>query len=230
MTNRLGLLMTCCGLAFSGEAFANVFFGFAPVANGLNTEVEYNAGGAIGPGHISFSDQVTVDLVVDASAFGPNYGVETYEARLSLNLTVGQATASGAPVQGTITFAVGDETILVGTAGPGSGMLVGAPLNTAALIFSNAGGQPFEWEHFGALSDQMNSNAFNEFADGAFALSFVFFTGATNEFGYYESFTANAAFTGTAQYIFPAPGCAGLLAGAACVLGARRRRINSPCH
>lgn len=210
-------------LSASG-AHANVFFGFTPVANGLDTEVEYSAGNANGPGTMTFSDDVRVDLVVDASAFGQNTGIETYSARLSLNLTVGQATAAGAPVQGTIIFSVGGEDILVGTAGPGSGMLVGAPLNAAALVFSNFGGQPFQWEHFGALSDQMGSLEFNRGAQASFAFSYLVFSGETNAFGYYESFWANAAFTGVAEYIFPSPGAAVLFGGAGMALGARRRR------
>lgn len=211
--------------AFAASAHANVFFGFAPVANGWETEVEYHAGNANGPGFITFSDQVTVDLIVDGSAFGVPIGVEHYDARLSFNLTVGQVTPTGAPVHGFISFAVGGEDILVGTAGPGSGLLVGAPFNAAALIFSNYGGQAFQWEHFGALSDQLGSIEFNSFADASFAFSYLLFTGEVNEFGYYESFWANAAFTGSGEYLFPAPGGAGLLAGVACLTMTRRRRI-----
>ena len=230
MRIRTGCPFILAALAASNAAHANVFFGFTPVANGLETEVTYSAGNANGPGFITFADDVTVDLVVDGSAFGAPIGVEHYNARLSFNLTVGQATPTGAPVQGTITFAVGGADILVGTAGPGSGMLVGAPFNAAALIFSNYGGQAFQWEHFGALSDQLGTIEFNSFADASFAFSYALFTGEVNQFGYYESFWANAAFAGFGEYLFPSPGGAALFGGAACLLGSRRRRANVPCH
>jgi hypothetical protein len=200
MSCRFVLAAIVAGAA-SCAAHANVFFGFAPPSNGFEREVFYSAGDENGVGSLTFTNTETVQLTVDGSTFGR--GIVTYTASLVMNLGVGQVGAPGAPLTGTSSFFIGGVESLVGTVGPGGGVMFGF-VGTGALLFSNEQGQDFRWEYGGALVPQLFGIDFNADANAAFALSYTF-EHTTNEHGYYNSFSANAAFVGDAEWIVPGP-------------------------
>lgn len=218
---NLQLALGVIGVASGTIASANVFFTFDDPSTAK--EVTYVEGNATGPGLLSYSSSVEVDLVVDASLFGPGFGVETYQAALTMELEVGQAIAGRAALSGEVRFSVEGEDILIGEVGPGGGYLLGLS-GVGSLWMTNTSGSAFAWTHHGVLSTQLAGIDFNADMNGSFSLSEMFPEfGAVNANGYFRSFIANAAFVGGAEYIIPVPLSAGPF-GLCLLLGMRRTR------
>lgn len=209
-----------CALAASADAA--ISFTFQDPAGGH--EVNYTSAGA--GSNISYSPSQAVAFRVDGSANG--LGVLNYNASLTMNITVGQAgplmgvpAGSFAPISGEFIFRdfISDAELLRGSFT--SGGLVGLG-GAGALLTSSASGLNYTASGplLTALTNAGIGQLFGQF-DASFTLTDIspgFSIGGDN---YYSSFTANAAYTGTATV--PAPG-AFVLISAAGLLSTRRKR------
>lgn len=220
MRRSILALGAVAGLAAATAANATVYFTFDDPST--PRELTYTAGNAGGDGSLTYSAATNVDLVVDASEDG--FGIQTYSALLTMNLTVGAAGIGGAPILGTFAFSVGGNDILVGTVNAGGGTMSGFG-GVGGLWFTDAlSSGAFTWEAFNDLTTQIGGGVLASTFNGSFALSNITpFFGGVNADGYFNSFTANVAFVGDAVWAIPSPGSAALFSIAGLIVARRRR-------
>lgn len=206
--------MCACSAAMAGP----VYFSYADPGTGR--EFVYTEGDATHLGRIQFNSANPVQLMVDGGAAG--FGTVTYPTALSINLRVHEVVMNGsamqAAVEGTFRFNDGVSDILIGEMMAGSLLTIGS---TGSLTANSALGS-LSLTAGGSLLAQLGGNQFEPSFGVSFSLSALIPSPmGINGFNYIESFSANSAFSGSAD--IPAPGAAAL-AGLAGLLGLRRRR------
>lgn len=224
MRSICAALAATAGALAGGVSNASVFFTFQDP--GTPREVLYTQGAGANPGTITYTSGNAVFLEVDGSQEG--IGIQTYATTLSMNLSVGTATAVGsffqAPVSGTFVFTDNGSgmTLLTGSIASGglltflsTGSIVATSSNSSLTMTAGA-----------ALLPQLGLNGFTSLVaqfDAAFSLSSLSpLPLVLTPDGYIPSFQANAAFVGNAEV--PTPGSAVLAGAAAVFLIPRRRR------
>ncbi|MCB9837834.1 MAG: hypothetical protein H6813_00705 [Phycisphaeraceae bacterium] len=220
-------MLTCALIGAATTASGAVTFTFQDPSSAR--EFQYTEGDQFSDGHIAYD--APLSLTVDASDHG--LAPVTFDAVLQIDLAVGVASdlgfGSNANVSGTFRFfsvSRGQpDLILEGIVSGGDFLVLSS---TGAQVSSSSNGSlalnagPVLQGYLDgaglALAGQM---------DSAFSLSSIRLGGGIagvpgiNEFGYCESFNANAAYVGSAEVI-PAPPPA-LLTFSAIGLTARRR-------
>ncbi len=225
--NRKLAVVAGAGLLAASAASAGIMTGSVYFTyddpEGPPRELTYTAGDANGPGTISYSSAVPFDLVVDAS--DPGWGVVTYEAFITMDVSVGQASSIAgvwyAPVSGGFNVTVAGDTVLTGTIQNGAFLTFGTTGNLAA----NSSTASLSMSVAGGLLAQLGGNQIEPMFNASWSLA-DFIPGAPtlNSDGYLTSFTANTSFVGSAQVrSVPSPGSAALLVVAGLVSVPRRR-------
>ncbi len=217
--------------AMAGAAPAAITFTFDDPSADRETRYSRNDVGL--GGELSYSPDVMVDLVVDATQEGAAMPW-VYESRLTIEIDVDAATLPGVPIAettGTFFFEILDDTrgvsgtfveILRGTFNVGT---LFAADTAGAVLSSSLGGMTYEASN--DLADELTNIGITDLAndfsvfDAAFTLTNITPGASLDETNSFRDFTADTAYTGTATV--PAPGVAAL-AIAAGGLGATRRR------
>lgn len=217
------------GMACACGAAAEAAISFTFQDPSTAREVTQTASGAATPGSISYNPVPAVSLRVDGTEEG--LGVLNYSTTLTMNISVGPGgPVSGVPgalsalLSGNFSFFDRDSsaTILTGTFTNAAIVT----LTQAGAIISTSQDSLMTYTAAGALLTQLNNHGFSGLtgpSDAAFTLTDITPTALLNGFGFFNSFTANAAFTGT-THVVPAPGALGLTALAALGVARRRRR------
>ncbi len=224
MRNAMSLAggLALATVASAGIDLGTVFFTYDD-PNGPPRELMYTAGNANQQGHISYFSATPFDLVVDASE--PGWGVVTYAATISMDVTVGQATQMGnvffAPVSGGFNVTVGGDTVLTGVLNNGAFLTFGTTGNLSA----NTATASVTMSVSGDLLAQFGGNQIQPDFNVSWSLSdYLPSSPSINQFGYLTSFMANTAFVGSANVVrVPTPGSAALL-GIAGLISLPRRR------
>lgn len=233
-------LVAAAGIATcAATAHGAIFFTFSDPVGARQVTYSENPGSMFGS--MSYSSDAVVNLIVDGSEEGMPAAL-VYETRLEMNISVGQATALpnapgafASPLFGNFifyqqfggpAFATGDprgeEEILRGTFDSAIMLTVGG---AGALITTSENQFGLSYTASGALLDQINAVGIPQlfgFKDAVFTLTDVLPTLSIGDSGRLTDFTANAAYTGTAEV--PAPGAVGLLALSGLAAARRRRR------
>lgn len=230
--------IVCALCALTGAAApvsASVFFTFADPPDGLEVRYEQPAASMFGTMTygVGFQPPPLLDFIVDASQEGGS--IHHIQANLVwTNWFVGALTTVGpissAMVSGDFDFidasggATDGQSILSGTFSTG---LVIQALGTGSIVTSTDSGLDYTiGPALSALEPQITS--VSAFEDGTYTLTDITFDGAmevnVNGGDFFGSFSANAAFTGTAEAEIPTPGSIGLaMLGAAGLIRRRRR-------
>lgn len=174
----------------------------------------HQAGPGATPGSLT-SSKDDISLLVDLTNIG--LAPQMYDGHFEFSATVGAAVpnafGSSAPLSaGFFEFTLtqrggGGSAILSGTFTGGE--IVAAAGAGAAITTSGLGLTYTASGELAALLAGAGYGGFSGFADAVFTLTNVLPPFAINQFGYYESFTANSAYSGTATVI-PLPTGAGL--------------------
>lgn len=223
MRNTLMMLAVVGGLGAATAANAGVSFSFADPTGGR--QMMNMAGlGPGGSGLLMYDQSAPLTLIVDGT--GSGLGSTTFNARLEMNLSLGQTSNVGnltiAPVTGSFTFYTLNgairQNILTGNASEGSYVRLGG---TNSILFSAPG---LGYTPGPALAGFLGGQTLTPGFEGVFTVTDLD-TGGSSVIGanrFFNSFTANASFSGNAQVI-PAPGALALL-GLGGLVAARRRR------
>lgn len=219
----LAIGATC---AMSASASAAISFTFEDP--GPPRELMHTASGGPADGQITYSSANPVNLVVDGTAEG--FGVVTFASTLTMNISVGMESvvsgvpgARSAPISGTFTFS---------TFGTAQALLTGTFMNASLIAFpqagaliSTSGDSGLIYTASGPLLTLIQGSGFSGLAapfDASFTLTDITPNVTFDQFNHFTSFTANAAFTGTANLI-PSPSTIAMVSGMG-LLGLRRRR------
>jgi hypothetical protein len=223
MKNTLKLLALVGGLGVTAAANAGVAFSFADPTGGR--QLMNMAGlGPGGTGLLMYDQSAPLTLIVDGS--GSGLGSTTFNARMEMNLSLGQSQAVAgvtlAPVTGSFTIytlngAVRSD-LLTGSASAGSYVRVGG---TNSILLSDPG---FSYTAGAGLSSFLAGQTLIPGFEGVFTVTDVDTGGSSliGANGFFNSFTANASFSGNTQVV-PAPGALALLAAGGLVAARRRR-------
>jgi hypothetical protein len=220
------------GIALAaGSANAAVYFTFADPSTELEVRGETPALG--GTGDLTYGEATitrpTIRFTVDATEEGGS--ITTFDAYLVWDLEFGPATVTGmtttATVIGTFEFREEgtDDVILSGDVGEG---YLFTMIGVGTVLTDISGGLNYEVGPALTAADPVVTDLQGEF-DGVYTLTRLQFENNVPTFQgqdgqtYYSSFSANAAFTGTAERI-PAPGAVVLSVLALGFAGFSRRR------
>lgn len=181
------------------------------------------------------SQSDSIELLVDLTGIG--LPPQTYDGRFEFSAMVGQAFAIGggsaAPLsQGFFEFSLTSR-------GGGASAILTAFFTGGSIVAQNTAGAAITTSGLGlsytasgdllALMSTVGVIGFSGFADAVFTLTNVLPPFTMNQFGYYDNFTANSAYSGTATTTnaIPLPNgasLAGLGLAALAGAGASRRR------
>lgn len=225
----------CALVGAAAPASAAVFFTFEDPTGGR--EVRYHSPGQDPFGTMTYGEGFNpaplLDFVLDASEEGGS--VHHIPANLVwTNWQVGAITTAGpitsADVSGEFDFidrsggATDGQSILSGSFSMG---LVIQAIGAGSVVTSSDGGLAYNiGPAFSAREPQIIS--LEPWQDGAYTLTDItfetFLTVTMNGQSYFDDFTANAAFSGTANAVIPTPGSIGLaMLGVAGLIRRRRR-------
>jgi len=214
-------------MSFAAAANAGIAFSFADPAGGKQLTNVKDGGGA-NTGLLTYDTAAAITFIIDGNAEG--FSASFPNARMELSMLLGQATTIGgvttAPVDGQFTiydFTGGVRTdIITGTSDNGSYVRIGG---TNALLFSSDDG--FVYTAGPALTALLApGRVIAPLQEAVFSLTDIATTGGTGLFapgGVFNSFSANASFSGNTDVV-PNPGALALLGVAGMTAGLRRRR------
>ncbi len=201
----------------AGSANAAVFFTFADPSTQLEVRGETPSGGGVGDltyGEPPLTEPV-LQFKVDATEEGGS--ITTFDAILDWDLQYGPATVIGstviAEVTGTFEYrrADNDEVILSGDVGQASLIVT---IGVGSILTDFITNLTYEVGPALTAADPVVTDLQGEF-DGVYTLTRLRFDDGQqtiigdDQLTYFNSFSANAAFTGTAERI-PAPGSVAL--------------------
>lgn len=222
---RAVFVALAAGAVITSGAQAGISFSFADPVPGRQLTNVADGGSEAGIGALSYDTSAVLVFYVDASEIGA--GTLTFSnARMEMDMEIGAAFMSGsvmlAPVTGTFTiydFTGGVRNdILIGNADSGTFVRI---TNTNSILFSDP---DFTYSPGPALLPLLPSGVvFVPSTEAVFTLTDVQTPGGSNlttAGGTFNSFEANASFTGNTEVV-PSPAGFALLAIAA---GANRRR------
>lgn len=222
---RHALLATGLACACGTTASAAIFFTFEDPST--VREVSYTVAPGGGSAMINYSSDAPVELKIDGTQEGIPVVLE-YSAILTMNINVGASSPLGgivggfeAPISGEFFFTLDDggaQEILRGTFDSGGLITLGA---AGALITTDATG--LVYTPSGPLLDEIMDAGFSSFFaphDAVFTLTDITPMLIVGQNGFFQNFTANAAYTGTTNV--PTPGALAL--GALAMISMTRRR------
>jgi MYXO-CTERM domain-containing protein len=236
MKNSKYVVALCALAGAAAPATASVFFTFADPTDGL--EVRYNAPTQQTPyGTMTYGDSFEppplLDFIVDASQEGGS--VHHIDTNLVWsNWQVGAITTSG-PITSAVVSGEFDFIDVGGGATDGQSILSGSfttglviqAIGTGSIVTSTSGGLTYAiGPAFSAREPQIVG--LQPWEDGTYTLTDItfdsFLTIGMEGDSYFNGFSANAAFSGTAEAVIPTPGSIGLaMLGTAGMIRRRRR-------
>jgi uncharacterized protein (TIGR03382 family) len=213
-----------CALALGSMANAGLTFSFADPAGGRQLSNTANGGGA-GIGRLTYSTTTPIVLIVDTGVEGSTTFTNA-RCEMTLNMAAAQTINQFTLASLTGTFAFYDFTggirtdIVTATAQNGAFVRLN---QSNSLMFSSNNGLLYTAGP--ALTPILAGQGMTGFQDAVFTLTNMLIAGGaplTNANGVFNSFAADASFSGSSQQV-PTPGSMAILMLAAGAVLRRRR-------